>query len=555
MSKTRVFIYGSCVSRDTFEHFDPEQFELIRYVARQSALSAYTRPVTLVEPPVLESSFQQRMVSGDYASDLQTLIPELASVTDLVLVDLTDERLGAYILPDGSVVTRSVELVQSGAESRLPAGSQHIAFGSDQHFHYWSSAISAVGELFRQHMPRAAVVLLDVPWADRSESGTPVPASFGMTAADVNPLLRHYTKEAARALGAELVTVPDGIVSSSANHPWGDAPFHYSRLVYRTLTEQITGTEGRDPWAPTDPPQHVPSTTTAPRRTSATRVSGTSRPSAQGGALAPLENGPNLIVAGAQRSGVSWLRERLAKHPDAYVAGPDGRHFFAHPGRLGKPEEIAKYEAAYADHGGARWRVDVTPTYFWHAAGGPFSPKRHDAAKAVHNRLGPDTEVLVALRDPVSRAVSGYWHTFAGGHLQGSSGIFQVPTHFGVVDLGFYRRHHEHWAASLGVDRVHVHLYDDLVADPETYLRRVLRSLRLEASPEYLKNAGTQHAEGRRTWLAPFKKQSQITPQEIAALLELYRDDIAYVEDLLGRDLPEWRDLDRLIERHTSQRS
>ena len=54
MSKTRVFIYGSCVSRDTFEYLDPDQFEIVQYVARQSALSAYTRPVTLVDPPTLE---------------------------------------------------------------------------------------------------------------------------------------------------------------------------------------------------------------------------------------------------------------------------------------------------------------------------------------------------------------------------------------------------------------------------------------------------------------------------------------------------------------------
>ncbi|WP_278235350.1 DUF6270 domain-containing protein [Isoptericola sp. AK164] len=251
MRKTRVFIYGSCVARDTFEFLNPDEFELVQYVARHSAISAYTKPVDLIEPPTLESSFKQRAISGDFASTLRTTIPTLDDI-DLVLMDLTDERLGVYILPDGSVVTRSIELIESGAEEELPEGSHHIAFGSDLHLQYWSTGIMEMSKLFQEHMPRSAIALLGIPWASRSEDGSQTPSSFGISAQQINPLLRAYVDFAARTLGARIIDVDTSIVRSNPRHPWGEAPFHFSKNVYLDAVRSLTGQHGRDPWPQQD---------------------------------------------------------------------------------------------------------------------------------------------------------------------------------------------------------------------------------------------------------------------------------------------------------------
>lgn len=251
MSKTGVFIYGSCVSRDTFEHLDPTEFELIRYVARQSALSAYTAPVTLVKPPELRSAFQQRMVSGDFESNLRAQLVAAGAAVDLLLIDLTDERLGVYVLPDGTVLTRSIELIESGREQQLPAGTRHLVFGSDEHFRYWSDAIAAVNGFIADAMPRAAVAILDIPWADRTDTGIPSPDSFGVTAAEANLLYRRYVDVAVSTLGARRIA-PGG-VTASKRHPWGLAPFHYSERVYRDAVEALTGAPGRTVWPTRDP--------------------------------------------------------------------------------------------------------------------------------------------------------------------------------------------------------------------------------------------------------------------------------------------------------------
>ncbi|NNU27552.1 DUF6270 domain-containing protein [Isoptericola sediminis] len=248
MRKTRVFIYGSCVSRDTFEFLDPAEFELVHYVARQSAISAYTKPVELISPPALDSRFKQRVVEDDFSSSLRETIASLEDI-DLVLMDLTDERLGVYVLPDGSVITRSVELIESGAEQHLPHGSHHIPFGSDLHLQYWSTGISEVAKLFHEYMPRTAIALLGIPWASYSEDGTPTPDSFGMSASQINPVMRSYVDYAASTVGARLIDVNSDLVRSKPDHPWGNAPFHYSTSVYLDVTRSLTGRDGRDPWS------------------------------------------------------------------------------------------------------------------------------------------------------------------------------------------------------------------------------------------------------------------------------------------------------------------
>jgi hypothetical protein len=257
MSKTRVFIYGSCVSRDTFEHLDPEQFELLEYVARQSVLSATTRPVESLAPPVLESRFQQRMVTGDFQSSLRPLLAQHAAEIDVLLIDLTDERLGVYLLPDGTVVTRSVELIESGAEQTLPQGAHYVAFGTQQHYEYWSGAIRALGDSIRQTAPRAAIALLDIPWAEWSESGQQTPDSFGVAAAQANPVFRSYVEVAVQTLGAHVISLEPAQVMSGPHHPWGDAPFHYAEKVYLDVVRRLTGAEGRVVWGPGATPRAI----------------------------------------------------------------------------------------------------------------------------------------------------------------------------------------------------------------------------------------------------------------------------------------------------------
>lgn len=552
MNRARVFIWGSCVSRDTFEYFSPEDFELVAYVARQSAVSAYTRPVSMIDPPRFDSPFQSRMVTADFASSLLNEINATASTIDLLMVDLTDERLGLYLLPDGTVITRSVELIQSGAERDLPVGTTHIPFGTEQHLAYWTRAIEVIGGFISKAMPRTGTVLLDIPWATYTDSGQKSPDSFGISAAAANRLMRPYVQAAEEALGALVITLPSDAVRSSPNHPWGDAPFHYAEDVYLGIVRQLTGQEGRRPrTASTEAPSppHAPAEGARPSLQTANRTgSPGSEPRQDGVDRSWVTSGPNLFLPGTQRAGVRWLARQLRKHPEICIPEKLELNFFNRAASVGSQDEADRYLSEFSGET-ARWRGDATSHYFWHAIDGPFSTPKFDAAEAIAERVDSGARTIVSLRDPVSRAISAYWQHFSAGRIDGSTGIFRsAPTH-GIVDLGFYKRHHQHWAQVLGEDSVTVLLYDDLIEDPRSYLSSALAALNLEASDDYWNSVSVRdRKEASPSWMGPFLSRHPIDRQEVAGLLSLYEPDIRYVESLLGRDLPEWRDFDYLVE-------
>lgn len=546
MSKHRVFIYGSCVSRDTFEHFDPDQFELVQYVARQSALSAYTRPVTLVEPPQLESSFQQRMVSGDFSSSLQTLIPEAAHQTDLVLIDLTDERLGAFVLPDGSVVTRSTEFVSSGAEHTLPAGSQHLPFGTEQHFQYWSQGIAAVGELIRHHMPHATVALLDIPWAEFREDGAPTSPSYGVTATHANPAFRAYIQAATHALGAEVISIAPGEVTSSQDHPWGDAPFHYAEHVYLKIVKELTGAKGRSVWsaATVNELPDFSGQSRAPKDAQPSRIQAPfSSPQQAATSIGPnTDRGPNFLILGAHRSGTAWLEKRLNEHPEIYMAPSSAGSILTSRERAANDAQRASYLKSFQQHRSTPWRGQRSFLYFWTTDGGAFGPRRENPAEIARDFLDGPITLLVSLRNPVTRAISAYWHGVVSGNVSTSTHIFKAMANSGIADIGYYRRHYDAWANSFGEESITVLLYDDLEQNPQAFLTQALRAIGTSFSDGAYDVESIGEPVNRNSSSRSLRRANPMSLSELQVLVEMYRSDIDFVEAITGRNLDHWKD-------------
>jgi hypothetical protein len=135
------------------------------------------------------------------------------------------------------------------------------------------------------------------------------------------------------------------------------------------------------------------------------------------------DDGPNLLLIGAPRSGTSFLHQRLAGHREIFAPRIKEPHFhLADRWPLGGPEAaqfvepLAEFVAGrrrsvwggllqdedvyrrlYAPGRDLPWRLEATPNYF---AEGRFMAER------LAHRLGPDVRLIVALRDPVERALS-----------------------------------------------------------------------------------------------------------------------------------------------------
>jgi hypothetical protein len=237
-TKTRVVIYGSCVSRDTFDFLDQGAFQLARYIARQSLISAYAQPTPLDESDIenLTSEFQKRTIRDDFRASLDEDLQTFGADADLLLWDLTDERFGVWDLGGGRYVTRSVELVTSGLDAHLRETGTLVEFGSRRHLALWEDALRDFASSVRRAGLRRPPILLAPRWAEHDERGAPVRSVLGPDTRTANRTMRKYLR---RAGSIQTVTVPSSMVAAGSNHRWGPAPYHYTDEVYEEISRGI----------------------------------------------------------------------------------------------------------------------------------------------------------------------------------------------------------------------------------------------------------------------------------------------------------------------------
>ena len=117
---------------------------------------------------------------------------------------------------------------------------------------------------------------------------------------------------------------------------------------------------------------------------------------------------PDFVVIGAQKAGTSSLYGQLAAHPSVVPALRKEVHFFDRA-----PAPVAHYRAWFPRRAtldalgagtGRGLTGEATPFYLFH----PAVPERLHA-------VVPDARLIAVLRDPVTRAFSGYHHAVRVG--------------------------------------------------------------------------------------------------------------------------------------------
>lgn len=189
----------------------------------------------------------------------------------------------------------------------------------------------------------------------------------------------------------------------------------------------------------------------------------------------------------------------------------------------------------------------------------------------------PDCRIIISLRDPVARSFSLYLHHKRKGRLNCSfrEAIQKMPR---IIDASRYRKHISRWAEMFGMERILVILLEDISSSPALVLERVydfigiarvsapseagesvyvaslphspalarlatngagwLRDKGLHGLVEFAKGLGLNRVyTGFRGALPALK------PEMRRELVREFEPDIAYVEELLGRPLTEWRDV------------
>ena len=113
---------------------------------------------------------------------------------------------------------------------------------------------------------------------------------------------------------------------------------------------------------------------------------------------------PNVILAGAQKSGTTSLCRFLEKHPHCLVSEPKEPNFFS---RAGNVSRVDRYERCFRAAGIVhRIRVDGSTSYMADPA----------VAPRILKHLGDKVRIIFVLRDPSARAYSGLIHMAKRGH-------------------------------------------------------------------------------------------------------------------------------------------
>lgn len=229
-----VAVFGSCVSRDAVELMR-DRCDPVHYTARQSWISANSKPTWA--PPVdrLKSGFQKRTLRRDFASSLLGEIRLETPAADLVLIDLVDERLGVIQTWPGRYVTVTSELGRSG----WLTGDRWIrrkrsALGDSEHFDLFSRGALEVRRALMESNAWDKTVVFKAPFASQTDQGDATGLEAGLPAEQWNELYEPYYRLLGD-FGFKVVEPHEEEVRSSETHKWGPAPYHYAEATSVSL--------------------------------------------------------------------------------------------------------------------------------------------------------------------------------------------------------------------------------------------------------------------------------------------------------------------------------
>jgi sulfotransferase family protein len=311
---------------------------------------------------------------------------------------------------------------------------------------------------------------------------------------------------------------------------------------------------------------------------------------------------PDFLIAGVPKAGTTALHAALQPHPSLFLPAVKEPKFFLSDGpppRRGGPGDVQTYqehvwrrddyEALFAPAPPDALRGEATPFYL-------YDERAHERMAS----LVPDAKIILLLRDPVDRAHSNWTHLWIAG-LEPEADFLAAcraedqRVAAGWADFWHYTRlgRYGRQVASLYKhfprEQVLLLRYRELKDNPAVTLDRVCSFLGvaegvLSAIPKEnvnrhvvednqvnavlrrLLRTGGQFghrfpvplrlaARGPLLTLLHRKQGTRpvTTPEERAALLPLFADDIALLQDVTGASYDDWLSVDRHANTNTSR--
>lgn len=295
---------------------------------------------------------------------------------------------------------------------------------------------------------------------------------------------------------------------------------------------------------------------------------------------------PNFLVIGAGKSGTSSLYRYLGQHPQIYMSPLKEPRFFAFEGQKldfrgpGDKEglrssvvDIESYRRLFDGVSGEKAIGEASPLYM-------YSPK---VIERIEHYI-PETKLIAILRDPAERAYSAFLHMVRDGRepLDDFAEALReeearVKRNYApgwrYKEGGFYYAQLSRYFERFGKEQIRVFLYEDLKTDPAVLLRDVFEFLGVDDG--FVPNMSTRYnvsgVPRNKNWhtfltkpnpikasMKPFvsarlrrrlkhglknrnlDEPPQLSPETRRQLIEVYREDVSRLQDLIQRDLSHW---------------
>lgn len=239
VAPTHVTVYGGPVARDAVDLSASRSMRVIDHISRSSLLSFGSNGAALFPQEVSGVSRSLlRSMQTDFAGRMPSRIRAAAEKTDVLLWDIADERDGVTVMPDGTVLTRSVDALDVPEVRSIHEQGKRIAFGLQEHYVAWKDQARRFKRVLQSAGLFEKTIVLDVPWASTAVDGEEITSSDGLPAEQANRILQRYLHYA-KALGYRTVSLTAEEVLADPEHRWGPAPYHYTQDVYDLIIERV----------------------------------------------------------------------------------------------------------------------------------------------------------------------------------------------------------------------------------------------------------------------------------------------------------------------------
>lgn len=293
--------------------------------------------------------------------------------------------------------------------------------------------------------------------------------------------------------------------------------------------------------------------------------------------------GPTFLIPGASRSGTTSLHSYLTQHPDIFLPNGKELHFFERNENYRRGLEY--YESLYDEWDGERAAGEVCPPYWYRGVTYEDGAYRwqpdDDAATRIHDAY-PDVDIVLTLRNPVTRLHSQYWKNVRQGYEDVTplgraiererSGVRKKERdNLCWLYYNHYPTHVRRWLELFDRDQILFLVFENWIAEPEQALNAICEHIGVEPLDDWELDTESNQSITPRFWflnrfyhqyindtpiqpllaktgiprvlrrLNATSGKPELEPETERLLFEEFADDFDELEALTGLDLDVWR--------------